>query len=295
MEKNNEQQELDLFSLLQRVGGLFKKVAEFLGYLLRLSFRYFYLPLIFVLATGVYSYHQASSHKTYRANLVLSLNDGNMDAYKEILISLKRYLKDRDRGGLDNLLQIPQEARNEIHSIVSRIDINPQDSTELQLAITVFIGNPNAFPAIQQALIAFLNNNEYLKSLNSVRIASLKERERLLEKDIVEIDSLQRIEYFQRSSGEQSVQLNQQLVFKTDKQMFYTDKLELMERKEAVTKALSAKSEVVSLISTFPASSEPFITIRDVIVKNIIIAFLVALLLALLLVIDPTVMVLSNL
>ena len=284
MEKNNEQQELDLFSLLRTIFNflcnILKQIAGFCGYLLRVVFKYYYLFLIFILAAVAYSYYRTQGpFKIYEAKFTLSINDGDTDLYSEMISSLNRYLLDGDSGRLSSILQISPAEGAKMRAIGNRFVMEPQDST-LRIVIAVIIKDPIVFPTIKKALIDYFNNNDYLKSLNSVRIASLKEREKLFEKDIAEIDSLQKIEYFQKTN-EIDVKLDQKLVLKTNKPMFYSDKLNLLKQKEAVTKELTAKSEVVNLINEFPPSRKPFITMRDVIKKNIAIAFLLSFFLAL--------------
>ena len=285
MGKNNEQQELDLFLLLQKIVdfsyNILKKMAGFCGYLLRIVFKYYYLFLIFILAAVAYSYYKTQGpFKTYEAKFTLSINDGSPDLYLEMTSSLNRYLLDEDPHGLDRILQIPKEEGGNVCGIGNLVIVEPRDSSSLRIILAVIIKDPNTFPTVKKALIDYFNNNDYLKSLNSVRIASLKEREKLLEKDIAEIDSLQRIEYFQKTN-EVDVKLDPKLVLKTNKTMFYSDKLILLKQKEAVTKELTAKSEIVNLINEFPPSKKPFVTIRNVIVKNITISFLLSLLLSL--------------
>ena len=244
MEKNNEQQELDLFSLLRKIvdfsGNILKKIAGFCGYLLRISFRYYYICLIFLLAAVAYSYYRTSGpRKTYRGELTLGLNDGDVKIYSGMLSSLNRYLLDLDPDGLDRVLQMPEEERGKIGAIDDRFIAVDRDSTIWQAVITVIMSDPDAFPVIKNALVDHFNNNEYLRSINLARIASLKEQERLLEKDIAEIDSLQKIEYFQGASNEAKILLDQKIVFKTDKQMFYNDKLRLLKQKETLIRLMS--------------------------------------------------------
>ena len=279
MEKNNEQQELDLFSLIRKTSNfsynVFKKITRLCGYSLRISFKYYYVYLIFILAAVAYSYYKTQGpFKIYESRFSLSINDGDSDLYSEMISSLNRYLLDGDSGSLSSILQISPAEGGKVQAIGNRFVTEPQDSTS-RIVIAVILKDPNAFPAIEKALIDYFNNNDYLKSLNLVRVASLKEREKLLEKDIAEIDSLQKIEFFQKTN-EMEVKLDQKLVLKTNKPMFYSDKLILLKQKEAVTKELTAKSEIVNLINEFPPSKKPFITMRDVIKKNIAIAFLLS-------------------
>ena len=283
MEKNNEQQELDLFSLLRStfnfLCNILKQIAGFFGYLLRVTVKYYLLFLLSIFVAVAYSYYSThGSRRVYRAEFTLSLNDGNLNLYSEMMTSLNRYLAGKDPDGFDNILQIPSAERGKVCAIGNRV---VEDSTRLKMVIAVLLNDPDAFPVVEKALIDYFKNNDYLKSLNVVRIASLKEREKLFGKDIAEIDSLQKIEYFQKTN-ETGVKLDQKLVFKTDKQMFYTDKLNLLAEKEAVTKELTAKSEIVSLVNEFPPGTRPFVTLPDIIVKNIVIAFLLFLFLSLL-------------
>ncbi len=278
MEKNNEQQELDLFSLLGKIVNflydILRKIGGFCGYLLRVTFKYYYVFLLFMFAALAYSYYSThGARRIYKAEFTLSLNDGDTNLYSEMITSLNNYLAYEDPDRFDDMLKIPSAAKGKVCTIYNQI-IEDQDTTTLNTTtvITVVMNNPDAFPAIKDALIAYFKNNEHLKSLNSIRITSLKERERIFEKDIAAIDSLQKIEYFQKTK-EAGVKMDQKLVFNTEKQMFYGDKLNLLKEKEAVAKELAAKSEIVTLINEFPSSKKPFIAMRHVILKNVLIAF----------------------
>jgi hypothetical protein len=274
MEKNNEQQELDLFSLLREIVnfsyGVLKKVAGFCGYLLRLTFKYFYLLFIFILAAVAYTYYTTHGPRmTYKGEVTLALNDGDANLYRGMISSLNRYLAERDPAGLDSALQIPKAEKWKIRFLSDQFTVDPQDTTALRAVITIGLGDPKAFPAIKNALVNFFERNDYLKSLNSVRIAFLKERERLVDIDIAEIDSLQKVEYFKKLN-EVEVKQEQNLIFKTEKQMFYRYKLDLLKLKENINEELNAKSGVVSVISEFLPSSQPFFTWRDRIKKDVI-------------------------
>ena len=285
MEKNREQQELDLLSLIREtfnfLYNILKRIAGFCGYLLRVSFRYYYLFLVFILAAVAYSYYKTQGpFRIYDSRFTLSINDGDNNLYSEMIASLNRYLLDGDPGGFASILQIPQVEGGKVCNIGNRFITETQDSSALRIVVAVIMNNPDVFPTIEKALIDYFKNNDYLKSLNSARVAALKERKKLLKKELAEIDSLQKIEYFQKTN-EVEVNLDKKLILKTNKQMFYSDKLSILEEKEAIAKELAARSEIVSLISDFPPSTKPFVTMRDVIKGNIAIAFLLALFLSL--------------
>ncbi|MDR1729154.1 MAG: hypothetical protein LBR52_00625 [Prevotellaceae bacterium] len=287
MEKNNEQQELDLFSLLEKTGnflyGILKKIAGFFGYLLQLTFRYYYVFFLFMFAAAAYSYYVThGARRLYKAEFRVILNDGDLNTYSEIISSLNRYLENRDSERFDDLLQIPPQERGKVGGIFHSV-VEGQDSVVKNtiIGITVGISSPEVFPTIEKALIDYFKRNDHFNSLNAVRIASLKERERILEKDIAAIDSLQKIEYFQKTN-ESVIKVDQKMILKTEKQMFYADKLKLLEEKEAVSKELATQPEVVTVVSEFLPSLKPYVSMRHVIVKYVLAAFLLFLFLALL-------------
>ncbi len=226
-------------------------------------------------AAVAYSYYMThGDRRAYKAEFRVILNDGDLNTYSEIINSLNRYLRNEDSERFDNILQMPPEKRGKVGTVFYSV-VEEKDTVIMNtsIGITFFMSNPDVFPVVKKAMIDYFKKNEHFSSLNAVRIASLKERERILEKDIAEIDSLQKIEYFQKTN-ESAVKLDQNLILKTEKQMFYTDKLELMKEKEAVSKELAIQSEVVTVISEFLPSLKPAVTMRDVIVKYVFIAFL---------------------
>jgi len=288
MEKNNGQKELDLFSLFREIFNslyrLLKKIARFCGYLLRLSFRYYYLLLPFIFASIVYSYYTSrNNYWTYKGEMTLILNVGDVGLYEGIISSLNRYISDGDPAKLDDALQMPPEERGKIcYFNVSFTEEDPQDSTAIRALVSISMIDPNAFPVIKNALIDYFERNEYLKSLNSARIASLKDQERVFEKDIAEIDSLQKIEYFQRLN-EVEIKLERNLTYKTEKQIFFKDKVKIFDRKEEVSKKLNARPGVVSVMSEFPPSSVPSLPFRKKVKQDVAMGFLFFSLIAILL------------
>ena len=260
MEDNNEKQELDLFTLLQKIWGflydIFKKVIGFCGYLLQIVFKYKYLFLLVFAGVVAYSFYSTQGpRKIYGGQFTSRLNDGDSDIYKGILQSLNQYLTDKDVKGLAEVLQIPVEQACKISHFGFNFTSEPADTTRTytlpirkRASIAILTTDMEAFPALKEILINHFKKNEYLMSLNNVRINSLQEKVRILEKEIATIDSLQKIVYFQNAYN-QDIKLEQGLRIRTDKQMFYQDKLMLAKEKEEITNELAQNHDLITVIA----------------------------------------------
>ena len=276
MGNNNEHQELDLLTLIRKTFDfsyrILRKIAGFLGHLLQLTFKYKYVFLGVFAVTLVYAYYTCSKgSKTYRAGLILELNDGDANFYSGEIVSLNRY---------PAVLQLSNETAGKFMNVGISFSINSNDSTLLRAELSIGLTDPQVFPEIKDALIDYFDRNEYLKSLNTARVASLEMINNILERDIAEIDSLSKIEYFQKKT--QEAILSDRLILKPGIQLFYSDKLTLLEQKDQVTKELTVKSGIVTILSEFQPAENPAPSFRAVAVKYEIAAFILFLLFALL-------------
>jgi len=284
MENNREHQEMDLLTLLRKLFDflyrILKKVAHFFGHLLQLTFKYKYIFFTIVAITAAYAYYCVETGKTYEARLILELNDGDSDFYSGTITSLNHYFEDEDPVGIASTLQLPDKYVGKLAYIGSSFSINPIDSVLSRAEISLILTDRQTFPVIKKAFVDYFKRNEYLKSLNAQRLAFLETTNSLIEKDIAEIDSLSQIEYFQKKNNEAT--LSEGLVLKTGKQLFYSDKLILLEQKDKVTKELAVKSEILTILSEFEPTKKPMTTFLKLSVKHGIISLISFLLLALL-------------
>ena len=306
MEENKEQQELNLLTVFQKVFSIFfqviKVVVKFVGYLLQLGYRYKYIFLVFIALAIAYSvYTTQSDRKVYKADFILDVNDGDSFLYSEMIKSLNQYLKDDDPKALVSVLQIPVEKTSKLSFLKSyfMIDMNkdsipdvidydnkylPSDTVNVRIQdkIVVSMGMRDIamYQDVENAIVDYFKRNPYLISLHEARIKSLQEKEKLYDKNIVELDSLQRIEYFQKTNIPE-LKMDPKLVFKTDKQMFYHDKLNLLKQKEEIVKELTSKQDIVSVVSRFEPTKKPVNSFAKEFTINIIFALVGCLILSL--------------
>ena len=251
MGNNNEHQELDLLTLIRKTFDfsyrVLKKIARFLGYLLQLAFRYKYVFLAVVAVTLPYAYYSSKVHKSYRAGMILELNNGDANFYSGEIAALNRF---------PSSLQLPDEYAGNFRGADISFSINPNDSAALRAELSFGFVNPHSFPVMKNALIDYFKRNEYLKAMNAARMASLEMTNNVIDQNLAELDSLSKIEYFVKNAVE--VTVSNTLLLRAGKQMFYPEKLTLLEEKAKVAEALAVKSEIVTVLSEFqpvPATS----------------------------------------
>ena len=155
-------------------------------------------------------------------------------------------------------------------------------SVQDKIVIRIGLRDRNAFSTIENALVNYFNTNEYLISLNISRLNSLKEKESMFLKNMAEIDSLQRIEYFEKKN-ENSIKLDQKLIIKTDKQMFYYNKIDILKQKEDISRNLISKIDITSVISKSQPTAKPLNSLGKTLIKNLIIIYILFLLISLIL------------
>jgi len=290
MEDNKEKLELDLFTLIQKAWDLvcdvFKKIVGFLGYLLQIVYKYKYLYLIFILLAAGYSY-RSTRGKAYRGQFTVRVNDGDLYIYRKILESLSHYIEAEDGKGLADALNIPAEKAYKIAFFGWGFDPEAVDSTSTMPKrnrgfIKIGVTDRDAYPELRDVLINHLKNNEHLASFNNARITSLREREQILDKEIAMIDSLQKVEYFHSEANpEIKLHQGQGLRIKTDKQMYYTDKLKLITERDDIRKELQQNPEIITVILDALPTKQPVNTLKGAFKQYVKLALMLSLILSL--------------
>jgi hypothetical protein len=283
MEEKSEKQELDLLILFQKIFNFFfliiKKIVEFFGYLLRLIYRYKYIFLLFIIvAIAISIYKTTGDRKMYKAEIILKVNDGDSFLFSEMINNLNQYIKDNDFTGLARILNTSVENTKKISFLKPyfMIDLNNDSTVDLidydnkyelsdtvnirvsdRIVVSSGIKDINIFPELKKILLDYFNSSKYLVLLNDNRLSQLKEKELFYDRNIRELDSLQRIEYFEKKSNRPEVKMDQTgLLMYSEKQMFYKDKMKILQEKEKVSKELTENSEIVKVIIESQPSSK---------------------------------------
>ncbi|MCB9018320.1 MAG: hypothetical protein WCU80_00430 [Paludibacteraceae bacterium] len=297
---------MNIFLMFNKLGrcvlSIIKELCSYMGFLLRKTFKYKWLLLLFWLAAIGYSLFQTTgSRKIYEGDMILSIHDGSSSFYADMLSTLDKYVKDKDSEGLAAALDIPDTLAMKVRYIKPHflIDVNKDsiydmvdysdkyeasDSVYVRMKdginVTLGMGDVRSFPAMETALVSYFMRNRYLQDLNMSRISYLDEMEKSLKKDLVELDSLQRLEYFERSTN--GVNILKDLKINTDKQMFYFNKEDILKKKKSVSGDLLSKAEVVSVSKSYQPTFKSVNSKIKVAFGNCLKAYLLFLIVALL-------------
>ena len=174
---NNEQQEMNIFVVMSKIGAgivsIFKWLLSLLGALLRLAYQYKYLFLLCTIGMIAYTIYECrEENKLYKADLYLRLNDGDVMLYRDMVRNLNDYPRYEDFEGLANVLDLSMEVATKISSFQTHavVDINRdsildfidyKDNVDLgdtvafsvpnMLVITAKVRGVEYFPEVQEA------------------------------------------------------------------------------------------------------------------------------------------------
>ena len=298
--ENENNQEMNIFTMTSRLGraiyGVIKWILSIFGYILRAAYQYKLLFLIFALVAVGYSlYESREDNHTYEGYLHLKLNDGESVLYQALVSDLNEYAKESDVEGLANELDVSQDLAARIvkldahrvidkyhDSIVDYIDYKNNvplgDTVDFavpdQLVISARVKGIEEFAKLEEALKKYFSKNDYLVSLNIARIKLQEEKEWMFHNALMNIDSLQKVEYFKSNGGNylEFSSINEKKAsvpfIKAKKQMFYNDMQKLFEITGKIEEDMSAKLDVVTVLSDFhpvkaPVNSFPKLLLRN--------------------------------
>lgn len=299
-----ENKEMDIFTVLYKFGkglcSFLKRIGQCLGKMLQLTYRYKVLFACFTIAAVAYGFYETTGdRRIYRGDMTISINDGDAFQYAELANSLDQYVKDLDHDGLAQALHIPNEIAEEVRFIKPyfQIDMNndstcdfvdfentfaPSDTCNIRLrtglVISVGMNSTDHYEEMETAIMDFFFDNQYFQDLNMARIAYLSDFKASLENDFRQIDSLQKIEYFQKH--ENGVNLTKELKINTDKQMFYYNKVDILNKKREIAMELAADQDIAVVTSKFQPTKKPVNRKSVAIGKNVTYAYLLFLMLA---------------
>lgn len=280
MMDNTEQQEMNIFQVMARVGRsigkFFCSILSIFGKIAQLAYKYKYLFVIFLaLIIGLSVYQRRENAKMYRAKMHILINDGDVFTYKALLDQLSEYPKREKPDELVTAMDtvISNEAAQKIFGFETYhvIDINNDSIMDFvdydndikmgdtsnvivpnQMVICVKMSDLSYCAEIQDALLRYFSNNSYLSSLNISRLTTLEEKEWMFHNALLNLDSLQKVELLQgpNYSMEFASQKERNKPFMTTKrQMYYNDMENLFDINQKIAEDMSTNLEVVTVIS----------------------------------------------
>lgn len=277
MENNEQQEEMNIFQVMNRVGraigGFFKSIFSYIGEFCRLMYKYKIVFLVlFVFAVGSLAVYLRRESKAAYAQMHVVINDGNMFVYENLINQLNGYLVTRQVDGLANALGITSELASKLQSFRYKhvIDENKDsiadwvDYTDAvgcgdsivmknQFILQVRMTSLDDCAEVQKSLVSYFSKNDYLASLNIARLASLEEREWMFHNALLNVDSLQKVDFFSKDPHYKmefaSKNEEDKPLLTTKREMYYDHLKNLFDINEKIAVDLSANLEVVTIVS----------------------------------------------
>ncbi len=134
---------------------------------------------------------------------------------------------------------------------------NPMDTNVVvsndRVYIQVEVFDNKSFNYIKQGLLNYLKKNKYFNEVYKLHIQNLKELILFTENELAKLDSLQDVDYFHKDSYELNRGQNTQLMFlsEKDKHMYYKDKADLINKKQAFEKDIQLADAPLTVIKEF--------------------------------------------
>lgn len=270
--------EIDLIVLFQKLFdkikafflGLFKLLITLIVFSLK---NIHYLILAAIIGGFVGQFFYKASKRYYSSDLVARSNgitNADMIGY---LNDLGKLCKENNYLSLAQLFEIGDSTAQKIKNIEAFwfVDVNKDkigdyvdfsksfdvsDTTKRLIQdrfhLKVELYDNNAFIPFREGLYSYIKRNPYLQKLNQLRQEELKELISLTENEIKKLDSLQNLEYYEsyqtpltRSEG--------RITFMEEKakQLYYIDKLLLLEKKQGYEKEFELSYEPITVIKDF--------------------------------------------
>jgi len=270
--------EIDLLSLLSAI---WKGIRDFIKGLLDVILflfvfgikRIVWIVIIIVLGTGTgYLLHRISD-KTYTSDMIAQPNGFTSIDMVEYINDIHEMCEKGNYLGIAGAFNIHEDDAEKIANIeaFTYIDVNgdkigdhidydhaydAKDTTTAiildRLLIQAEVVDNSKFVSVRNGLIYYINNNPYLQIVNAHKKEELKALIAQSTKEIEKLDSLQYIEYY-RSFEDMDLTKDGQIVFMTEKetQLYYRDKMSLLNTKLAYEKAEKLSTEPITIIKDF--------------------------------------------
>ncbi len=257
--KDNDTKELNLVQIIQLtfrwISSLLQKFVMFLGKLSQLSYKHWYIFLLFV-ALGVAGgfYFSQQSKLKYKAGTTLYVSYSKAFLVKDIIDKLKSSPANHKELSLAAKLNIPDSVADNILEMkyFNIIDYGKDDSQDLidfknqhsladtmnvvmddRIYLRVKTKNPNQISIFKDALLAYLNSNPRLIQEFEAKQQGHLEKVAFSEKEINRLDSLANTSYFKdKSYSTFNYEKDKLMIGEQKKPLFYEDVLNLIATKD---------------------------------------------------------------
>lgn len=309
MGKEQEQEEIDLFRALEKIGifigGLFKKFVAALGYTLKQSYRHKILFLLtLAVSIAVTIYLTSGDKRVYKANLSLCINGGTAFMFEKYIEDMNDFLKDNDHEGLGKVLGLDSAIASKMKFLETRFFIDKNNDSIIDLIdydekyedgdtinvrmqdrIVILAGmrDREKFADLQNAIVNYFNSHEYLVPMAKYRSKITLDKVKMLEHDFDAIDSLQKKDFFESASQTFVLDRDKKMNLQIGKrELYYDDKMKLFQEKENLNEAVASGDNVVAVMSPFMPTKKPINTFACTFLKVFAVAFVLFVILTLL-------------
>lgn len=277
-ENKNEVKEIDLLELFSVIGKGIKNGFLFLLnavlFLCVFGVQRIHFIIAFVITGGAIGwFFFSSTQRFYSSDLIAQPNGMSSIDMVDYIGDLTYLSKKGNKEGLAYSLKLPDSTASKIKSIEAfhYIDLNGDNigdyidfnksfksvdtlkkivADRIYLQVEVF--NNNAFSDVKAGIFNYIADNPYLTKLNELRKHELSELILQTNSEIIKLDSLQNVDYF-KTENRLDTSNERGLLFlsEKDKRMYYTDKLRLIELKQAYRKELELATAPITIIKDF--------------------------------------------
>jgi len=276
MEENNSK-EINLLQLISLFFNWLKKkwelILNFLGYLLRLSFRHILVIFIAVLVCFSIGYYLSRpSARIYKAEAVAMLYGVDTQTAKEVSKQLESSVSSNTLFSLSSKLSLPDSVTKNIveitsfyvidylkdgvadmidyknsHSLTDTLNLRMKDRFCLQIKTL----NINQVPIVQAAILNYFNTNLVMRNQFNIRKSEITDIE------LQRIDSLAKIFYFKDTEKQIRFEKDKLLVGDQKKQLFFEDLLKLHDIKAFAQSKLTDYTQPMTLPSGLVVNPNP--------------------------------------
>lgn len=305
--ENNKERELDLLDLLsiitKAIGRFCKNAIKYFLLTIIFSFKkaLYFIPFLLI-GIGIAFYLTMPEKRTYRAEVILRINDGDSFTLNSITKALNSsYIavpsKKKDIKKVAAMLNTTPEVAASLTDVQAfyLIDLNKNGTVDYidykrsfvedtshvvvrnQIAIRFESTNPANFYAIKDGFIHYLSDDEFLSQQRDTRQAHDRAQVKFYTAEIAKLDSLSNIEYFQKGDKIKMTSKDGVMMVSSDKQLFQNQLIELNNSRRYHERRLEEGNDVVFLTSSLIIDNKPVLGRLKALAVSIVASYLIGL------------------
>ena len=274
--KNVNNDEIDIFEFVNRIGAVLRKWANAIGRAILITTVFLFkrwIPLSLTIVVGLAISHilKITSPSIYTSDLVLR---NNVVENEQIIAYVNRLKSIADKSVLSEALNISKETSDNIisigaywvidlnrDSIPDKVDYannhNVHDTINVRMKdrfnVQAKIKSVQDLNTIRDGLIHYIDNNQFFQEKNKIRLRQLSEKIDRMNVDLSRIDSLQRVKYFEETR-QRATQTSGRIVLSQEQnntQLLYYDIMYLMNRKQTFEIEQNMYGSIVTVLNDF--------------------------------------------